>query len=48
MINAGPPKGIEIIGKFVKNRISEVSQDKYARLKHIFKIIVMLHKDILQ
>lgn len=31
MINAGPPKGLEMIGKYVKNRISEVSQDKYAR-----------------
>jgi pumilio RNA-binding family len=31
MINAGPPKGLEAIGKFVRNRLIEVSQDKYAR-----------------
>ncbi|CAD8120768.1 unnamed protein product [Paramecium sonneborni] len=30
MINQGPPKGFEVIGKFIKTRILEVSQDKYA------------------
>ncbi|CAD8187710.1 unnamed protein product [Paramecium octaurelia] len=30
MITQGPPKGFEAIGKFVKARILEVSQDKYA------------------
>ncbi|CAD8190517.1 unnamed protein product [Paramecium pentaurelia] len=30
MITQGPPKGFEVIGKFVKARILEVSQDKYA------------------
>ncbi|CAD8179829.1 unnamed protein product [Paramecium pentaurelia] len=29
MINQGPPKGFEVIGKFIKQRIIEVSQDKY-------------------
>ncbi|CAD8106521.1 unnamed protein product [Paramecium sonneborni] len=30
MINQGPPKGFEVIGKFIKARILEVSQDKFA------------------
>ncbi|CAD8186961.1 unnamed protein product [Paramecium octaurelia] len=32
MINQGPPKGLEVIGKYIKARILEVSQDKYASI----------------
>ncbi|CAD8199049.1 unnamed protein product [Paramecium pentaurelia] len=32
MINQGPSKGFEVIGKYIKARILEVSQDKYASI----------------